>query len=118
MNFSKHKDRYSFKVNNIPLGKISQYSVSKQTDDETDVNNVKVFHYLITFRRKCDQRSESEAINFFGVQFVDLIVERLGYRTIFNNCSVVAVSEELDQEDKPIYQTVILKGYERLRIQI
>ena len=118
MDFSKHKERYSFKMNGIPMGKISSYTVSKQMDTDVEPGEEYDFFYEVTLRRRCDQRSESEAINLFAVETFEIEIERLGYRTIYKECGIYSVYEELDQADSPIYQTITVRCPERIRLPL
>lgn len=117
MDFSKHKDKFKIEINDTPFGAITKYLVSKETDTESEEIE-KPHHYIITIRRRYDQRGQREVVNLYGFDKVKFAVTRLGYKITYPACTIRQIIEDISEEDKLIYQTVVLCAKTRTRERV
>lgn len=117
MNFSKHKDKFSIVMNDVPFGAITEYRVSKETDTTSELEE-KPKHFVLTIRRRCDQQALREVINFYGLDTVQVVITRLGYKITYIDCEIKQIIEELGENDKLIYQTLVLWCKRRSRVKV
>ncbi len=98
MDFSKHTDKFSVKVNKTALGQVTYYRVERATNQDAT-------SYIVEIRRRVANTPERETVNFYTPDNFNVTFVRAGLRITFVNCTVVNVSEEIG-EDRLIYETV------------
>lgn len=115
MIFSSYKEKYSFHINQVPISNVSWYRVSKQWDTQIPDGNPPVLYYLITFRKKHDERIDNEHLDFFSTQKYTVDIINTGYKISYSNGTMVSVAEELDQQSGAAYMEITVRCAARTR---
>ena len=118
MEFYRYKEKCSFDINEIPVSNVISYRVSEQWDTQVPENDPPVLYYLITFRKKYDERNENEYLDFFGTRKYYVVITNSVYKTTYSNGTLVSVVEELDKQNEALYQEVTVRCAARTRVKI
>ena len=108
MNFSKHTDKFSVKVNKIPLGQITYYRAERGTCVAATTQN-----YTVVFRRRVPDNPKREGFNFHTHDNFNVTFIRANSRITYVDCIVKSVVEEIG-DDRLIYETVTLAALGRV----
>lgn len=107
MNFSKHSDKFSLKVNKTPLGQVTYYKVEKIPTEEADAPT---FHIEIC--RRVANNPDRELVNFYTLGTYNITFVRAGKRITFISCETTRITEQIG-EDRLIYETINLSAQAR-----
>lgn len=118
MNFSNYKEKYSFYINQTPVSNVVTYRVSEQWDTNVPENDPPILYYLITFRKKYDERNENEQLDFFATRKYTVVIKNSVYETCYSNGTLVTIVEELDKQNECIFQEVTVRCAARTRTKL
>lgn len=108
MDFSKHTDKFSVKVNKIPLGQVTYYRATRGTWVSASTR-----YYTVEIKRRIPNNPERELFNFHTHDNFNVTFIRAASRITYVDCVVEKVVEEIG-DDRLIYETVTLAALERI----
>jgi len=108
MDFSKHTDKFSVKVNKIPLGQITYYRAERGPWVDADTR-----FYTVEIRRRIANNPERELVDFHTHDRFNVTFVRAGSRITYVDCIVAKVVEEIG-EDRLIYETATISALDRV----
>ena len=104
MDFSKHVDKFSVKINGIPLGQVIYYRATKtfQIDENSPC-------YTVEIKRRIPNTPRRELFDFHTQDTFNTTFVRAGSEISYVDCIVDKVTEEIG-DDRLIYEAVIISA--------